>query len=435
MRAYDIIEKKKRGIPLSREEIKWLVDGFLDGTVPDYQMSAFLMAVYFRSMTEEETVALTEIMRDSGDKVDLSAFGKRSADKHSTGGVGDKTSLIAVPIAAALGAVTAKMSGRGLGHTGGTVDKLESIPGYRSSLSAEEFLSQAERTGIVITGQSGDLTPADKKLYALRDVTATVDSIPLIASSIMSKKLASGAANIVLDVKYGSGAFMKDKEGAEALASLMVKMGQSCGRATSAVISNMNEPLGYAVGNAIEIKEAYEILSGKCGKVSEPLKELSLVLAARMAALVKGIESEEAYSLAREALEDGRALLKFKEWISAQGGDTDFLDRAEEYLVEASYTELLSPADGYICAIDAETAGKAAAVLGAGRAKKDDVIDMRAGLEFFKKRGDRLKKGEPLARLFSSEPSKLSAAADMLLSAVSFSDTRPADEDIVYKVI
>ncbi|MBQ7090689.1 MAG: thymidine phosphorylase, partial [Clostridia bacterium] len=320
MRAVDLIEKKKRNEALSEAELRFLIEGYTKGEIADYQMSAWAMAVCFRGMTREETAALTAAMAESGDQVDLSALGDATVDKHSTGGVGDKTSLIVAPLVASLGGKVAKMSGRGLGHTGGTVDKLESIPGYQTTLSAADFMAQAQRVGIVVAGQSGNLAPADKKLYALRDVTATVDSVPLIASSIMSKKLAAGARSIVLDVKTGSGAFMKTAEDSIQLAEEMVRIGTACGRRVSALITNMDLPLGQAIGNAAEVEEAIAVLRGK-GPAD--LREVCLALASEMLILCRGWSKQEAMEKATAALDSGLAYQKFEEWITAQGGDLE----------------------------------------------------------------------------------------------------------------
>lgn len=432
MRMYDIIENKRNGRELSKEEIEFFVKGYTDGTIPDYQASAFCMAVYFKGMTEKETVILTESMANSGDTVDLSMFGSLSADKHSTGGVGDKTSLIVAPIAASLGAKVAKMSGRGLGHTGGTVDKLESIPGYKTTLSEDEFLSQVEKTGIAIIGQSGNLTPADKKLYALRDVTATVDSIPLIVSSIMSKKIAAGSKNIVLDVKCGSGAFMKTLKDAEILANEMVKIGNGCGRNTAALITDMDRPLGSAVGNSLEVIEAVKVLKGE---VENDLKEVCLSLAAKLISLVLSLSYEESLKRVTDALESGKAYCKMKEWISAQGGDAAFIDNTELFeKAEYSY-EILSDSDGYISAMDTEKIGLSSVILGAGRASKEDKIDFSAGIIIDKKTGDKIKKGEKIATLFTNNETSLQDAEKTYLSALTVSAEKPEEKPLIYKII
>ncbi len=431
MRAVDLIEKKKRGEVLSKEELQFLIEGFTNEKIFDYQMSAWAMAVCFQGMTHEETAALTMAMAESGDQVDLSALGEKTVDKHSTGGVGDKTTLIVTPIVASLGGVVAKMSGRGLGHTGGTVDKLESLPGYRTELSSEEFMHQAEKVGLVVAGQSGNLAPADKKLYALRDVTATVDSIPLIASSIMSKKLAAGARSIVLDVKCGSGAFMKTPETAAALAEEMVEIGSACGRNVSALITNMDLPLGSAVGNALEVEEALAVLQGE-GPAD--LREVCLALAAEMLRLCNGWSEEEAKQQAEVALYSGKAYEKMKEWIAAQGGDLEaFLAGRREhqpikYIVAA-------PADGYIQKMDAEKIGLSAMLLGAGRASKEDRIDFDAGLKILKKTGDAVKVGEPMAVLCAGSQRDFSAAEQCYLNALTIGDAKPEKQPLLYQKI
>ena len=431
MTAYDIIQKKRDGETLSGEELRFFLTGCLSGDIPDYQAAAFLMAVYFRGMTDEETYLLTKEMIASGDTVDLSQFGDLSADKHSTGGVGDKTTLIVAPIAASEGLKIAKMSGRGLGHTGGTVDKLESVPGYRTDLSVPEFLAQAEKAGIAVVGANKALVPADKYLYALRDVTATVGSIPLIASSIMSKKLAAGAKNIVLDVKYGSGAFMKTAADAEVLAAKMTALGRRFGRNVAAVISNMDRPLGEAVGNALELDEAVRVLRGEQGG---DIRELCLRLAAEMIGLAKGISPEEAHARAVDALESGRAYKQMQTWIASQGGDISVLaSPLARFADEQTYT-VESPVSGYICHMDTEKIGLVSAALGAGRRKKDDVLDLGAGLTILKKTGDRVEAGEPLCVLYTKTPSAPDAARDYL-AALRFSPEAPADEPLIYKVI
>lgn len=326
MTMYELITKKKHGGELSADEIKYLVDGFTDGTIPDYQMSALCMAVCFNGMTDRETADLTLAMAESGDMVDLSCFGDKSSDKHSSGGVGDKTTLIVAPIVASLGGIVAKMSGRGLGHTGGTVDKLESIEGYKTELTPDEFMQISEKCGLCVCGQSGNLAPCDKKLYALRDVTATVDSIPLIVSSIMSKKIAAGSKNIMLDVKCGSGAFMKTKEDAKKLAEGMVEIGKRCGRNTKALITNMDTPLGFAVGNSLEVIEAIDVLKGK---IHGDIRDVSVSLASGLVSSLRGISEKEARVLCENAIDDGSAFLKFREWIALQGGNVSFADDTE----------------------------------------------------------------------------------------------------------
>ena len=432
MRMYDIIEKKRDGFELSKQEIKFFIDGYTKGEIPDYQASALCMAIYFRGMSEAETVTLTECMAKSGDTLDLSQFGDLTVDKHSTGGVGDKTTLIVAPIAACLGGVVTKMSGRGLGHTGGTVDKLEAIPGYRTSLSEEEFISQSRRINIAVIGQTGNLTPADKKLYALRDVTATVNSIPLITASIMSKKLAAGSKNIVLDVKYGSGAFMKTTDDAEILAENMVNIGRGCGRNVTAVLTNMNVPLGDNIGNALEVKEAIKILKGE---QKDELYEVCVALASEMVALFKNIPSDEAKKLVVGAIDGGAALAKMKEWFAAQGGDARCVDD-ETYLPSATVIyPVLSQTDGYITKTDAQLIGASAMILGAGRESKEDVIDPSAGIVLCKKPGDKVRKGEVLCHLHTCDVSKIKEAEAVFLSAVKFGDTKPEKQPLIYKII
>lgn len=432
MRMYDIIQKKRDGFELSDNEIKFFIEGYTKGEIPDYQASALCMAIFFRGMSEAETVTLTKCMAESGDQLDLSRFGKLTADKHSTGGVGDKTTLIVAPVVACLGGIVTKMSGRGLGHTGGTVDKLESIPGYRTSLSEEEFISQAEAVGVAVIGQTGNLTPADKKLYALRDVTATVDSIPLITASIMSKKLAAGSKNIVLDVKYGSGAFMKTKEDAVKLAENMVKIGKGCGRNVTAVLTNMEVPLGSNIGNALEVKEAINVLRGR---QDDELARVCIVLASEMISQVRGIDSKDAEALVTDAIEDGAAFEKMKEWISAQGADPKCLCDTELLPSAPVIYPVLSDTDGYITKTDAHLIGTAAMILGAGRASKEDKIDFSAGIVMEKKPGDCVKKGDVLCRLHTSDVSKIPAAEQTFRSALCFGAEPPEKQELIYRII
>ncbi len=430
---YEILKRKKAGLPLSDEEISHFIKGYTAGDIPDYQASALLMAICLRGMNDREAAVLTGEMMRSGDIIDLSHFGHGTVDKHSTGGIGDKTSLIALPIVAALGATVAKMSGRGLGHTGGTVDKLESIRGYRTVLSPEEFAETVKKTGLCLVGQSGELAPADKKLYALRDVTATVDSIPLIASSIMSKKLASGAESIVLDVKVGSGAFMKTREEAEQLATLMVKIGNEHGRRVIAVLSDMDAPLGSAVGNALEVEEAVAVLTGKVGGA---LRTLSVTLAGAMAECALGLSSEEATARAEEALATGAAFRKMQEWIAAQGGDISLLTDTSLLPHAEASLPLLADRDGYLTEIDAEAVGRAAVLLGAGRERKDDKIDFTAGVLFSRSVGDAVRRGETIATLFTSErPQALPEAEALLKAAVVIGERRPRQREVVLKII
>jgi pyrimidine-nucleoside phosphorylase len=428
MRAVDLIEKKKRGESLSKQEITFLIEGFTDGSIADYQMSAFAMAVYFKGMTHEETVALTMAMAQSGDQVDLSAFGDKTVDKHSTGGVGDKTSLIVTPIVAAAGATVAKMSGRGLGHTGGTVDKLESIPGYCTELSSAAFMEQAQKVGLVVAGQSGNLAPADKKLYALRDVTATVDSIPLIASSIMSKKLAAGAKSIVLDVKTGSGAFMKTPQLAEQLAREMVEIGTACGRNVAALITNMDLPLGNAIGNALEVEEALAVLQGSG---PNDLKEVCLSLAAEMLALCYNLPANQAMELATDTLQSGKAYAKMQEWITAQGGDLEAFKKQRKSEKVYFYT-VKSPKNGYLEQMDAEKIGLAAMLLGAGRATKEDAIDYDAGILLHKKTGDAVQAGEPIATLYTGSNRSFEPAEACFLQAFTIGAKQPAKQPLIF---
>ena len=432
MRMYDIIRKKRDGGELSADEIRFFTEGYVNGDIPDYQASALTMAIFFRGMTAAETANLTMAMAQSGDMVDLSRFGTLSVDKHSTGGVGDKTSLIVTPIVAALGGFVTKMSGRGLGHTGGTVDKLESIPGYKTTLPADLFLRQVEEIGIALIGQSGNLTPADKLLYALRDVTATVDSLPLITSSIMSKKLAAGSHNIVLDVKVGSGAFMKTVREAKQLAQAMVDIGVRCGRRCTAVLTSMDIPLGNAVGNALEVQEALRVLKGE---QTGELRDVCLTLAAEMVALVREIPTEQAYAMAKECLDSGAAFAKMKQWIAAQGGDTRYLDDPALFPQAPLAVEVNAPRDGVITAMNAEEIGMTAVMLGAGRAAKTDAIDPAAGIILHKKTGDVVKAGEPIATLYTACERVTAAAGERFLQAVEMGDTAPDTLPCVIEII
>lgn len=429
MRMYDLITKKKRGEPLATSEIRAMVEGFTKGEIPDYQMAAMLMAICFRSMTEEEMRGLTLAMAASGDEVDLSAFGTSTVDKHSTGGVGDKTTLIACPVVAAAGGRIAKMSGRGLGHTGGTVDKLESIPGFRTTLSREEFFAVVEKTGISLIGQSGELAPADKKLYALRDVTATVDSIPLVAASVMSKKLAAGSAAIVLDVKTGSGAFMKTLDDALALARAMVAIGEGAGRKTSAVITDMDVPLGFAVGNALEVAEAMEVLQGR-GPAD--LREVSLALAADMLRLIGRGGFDECQRLAEKAVEDGSAFRAFAAMVEAQGGDASCLADPRKLPQAAFRLKVRAERSGYITHMDAETIGRAACMLGAGRETKESVIDHAAGIRILKKTGEAVEAGEAIAELHANAENLLAPAASRCLAAIEVGTAPPAKRPRIF---
>lgn len=428
MRMLDILEKKKRGRQLTKDEIAFFVREYTAGAIPDYQASALLMAICLRGMDEEEAVALTDCMAHSGDMLDLSKINGITADKHSTGGVGDKTTLIVAPICASCGLKIAKMSGRGLGHTGGTVDKLESIPGYRTALSNEEFFAQVNRVGVSIIGQTGDLAPADKLLYALRDATATVDNIALIASSIMSKKLAAGAQNIALDVKCGSGAFMQTKEDAEALAKLMVKIGKGCNRNTAAVITDMDTPLGTHIGNALEVTEAAAILQNR-GDMQ--LRELCLTLAAHMLSMSYGISYDEAYKQAETAITSGKAFQKMQVWVEAQGGDARVLLEKDCFRKAAAHCTVTAETDGYLTRMNTQTVGESASLLGAGRAVKSDSIDPAAGIVLCRKTGDAVRKGEPIAELFASSEEKLQAGKARFLEALSFGDAAPQKRPLI----
>ncbi|KIQ94388.1 Pyrimidine-nucleoside phosphorylase [Anoxybacillus thermarum] len=400
MRMVDLIEKKRDGHALTKEEIHFIIEGYTKGDIPDYQMSALAMAIFFRGMNEEETAELTMAMVHSGDTIDLSRIEGIKVDKHSTGGVGDTTTLVLGPLVASVGVPVAKMSGRGLGHTGGTIDKLESVPGFHVEISNDEFIELVNKNKIAVVGQSGNLTPADKKLYALRDVTATVNSIPLIASSIMSKKIAAGADAIVLDVKTGAGAFMKDLNDAKALAKAMVDIGNRVGRKTMAIISDMSQPLGYAIGNALEVKEAIDTLKGEG---PEDLQELCLVLGSHMVYLAEKASSlEEARHMLEKAMKDGSALETFKTFLAAQGGDASVVDDPSK-LPQAKYViELEAKEDGYVSEIVADAVGTAAMWLGAGRATKESTIDLAVGLVLRKKVGDAVKKGESLVTIYSN---------------------------------
>lgn len=432
MRIYDIILKKRNKEELTDEEIKFFVRESLHGNIKDYQITALLMAVCFNGMSERETATLTMEMARSGDMVDLSSIDGYTVDKHSTGGVGDKTTLIVAPIVAALGGKVAKMSGRGLGHTGGTVDKLESIVGFRTSLSGEDFLNQVNKIGLCVVGQSGDLAPADKKFYALRNDSATVDSIPLIASSIMSKKLAAGSKGIVLDVKTGSGAFMKSVEKSEALAEAMVEIGKAAGRDTVAVITNMDIPLGNAVGNSLEVIEAVETLKGNgC----DDLATVCIELASNMLTLVTGKDKETCVEMAKGAIEDGSALRKLKEMVREQGGNPDWIENTSLFPKAEHYFEIKAEADGYIEYMDAEKIGVASLLLGAGRNTKEDELDFSAGIILNRKTSDRVSKGEVIATLYANDKNKFSTAAQKFNEAIVFSDEYVEKQPLVYSVI
>lgn len=400
MRMVDLIVKKQNGKELTTEEIQFFVKGYTDGSIPDYQASALAMAIYFQDMTDQERADLTMAMVNSGETIDLSAIEGIKVDKHSTGGVGDTTTLVLAPLVAALGVPVAKMSGRGLGHTGGTIDKLEAIEGFHVELSKDEFIKLVNRDKVAVIGQSGNLTPADKKLYALRDVTGTVNSIPLIASSIMSKKIAAGADAIVLDVKTGAGAFMKTDEDAVNLAKAMVRIGNNVGRQTMAVISDMSQPLGFAIGNALEVQEAIDTLRGEG---PEDLNELVLTLGSQMVVLAKKAETlEEARTKLQEVMKNGKALEKFKEFLSNQGGDASVVDDPSKLPQAAYKIDVRAKEAGVVSEIVADEIGVAAMLLGAGRATKEDEIDLAVGIMLRKKVGDNVEKGEPLVTLYAN---------------------------------
>lgn len=432
MRMVDLIAKKRDGQALTKEEIEWIIRGYTNGDIPDYQMSALAMAVYFRGMTDEETAVLTMAMVHSGEVIDLSGIRGMKVDKHSTGGVGDTTTLVLGPLVASVGVPVAKMSGRGLGHTGGTIDKLESVPGFHVEISKDEFLRLVNENKIAIIGQTGDLTPADKKLYALRDVTATVNSIPLIASSIMSKKIAAGADAIVLDVKTGAGAFMKELDRARELARAMVDIGKRVGRQTMAVISDMSQPLGYAVGNALEVKEAIATLKGNGPR---DLTELCLTLGSHMVYLAEKASSlDEARRLLEEAMHDGSAIAAFKTFLAAQGGDPSVVDDPDK-LPQAAYTfDVAASEDGYVAEIVADEIGTAAMWLGAGRAKKEDEIDLAVGIVLHKKVGDRVRKGEALATIHSNRQD-VRTVEEKLATAIRISPQPVAPPPLIYETI
>lgn len=429
MRMYDVIAKKRDGYELTKEEIYEFIDGYVKGDIPDYQVSALLMAIYFKGMTESEILHLTTAMANSGDMVDLSAIDGITVDKHSTGGVGDKTTLIVAPIVAANGVKVAKMSGRGLGHTGGTVDKLESIPGYRTDLNQEEFFDVVKKTGLSVIGQSGNLTPADKKLYALRDVTATVESIPLIASSIMSKKLAAGSDCILLDVKTGSGAFMKTIEDSIKLAEEMVRLGENAGRRTCALITDMDVPLGKNIGNSLEVIEAVNTLKGNG---PEDLTYEILHLAANMMELAGLGSEDECIEKAKKVIEDGSALICLTEMVKAQGGDPSVIENTDNF-VSAKYSyEVKCPKNGYISSMDTEGCGIASVMLGAGRETLDSPINMAAGIIIEKKTGDKVSEGDVLATLLCDDESLFEKACEKYLSSIEISDKEVKRNPLLY---
>ena len=432
MRMYDIILKKRANLPLTDEEIRFVIDGYVKGEIPDYQVSALLMTIVFNGMNARELGTLTLAMAQSGNMVDLSNIDGITVDKHSTGGVGDKTTLIIAPLVAASGGKVAKMSGRGLGHTGGAIDKMESIPNLKVSLEQDAFINQVNKIGLAVIGQSEGLAPADKKLYALRDVTGTVDSIPLIASSVMSKKLASGAQAILLDVKVGSGAFMKNIEDARELAKAMVDIGKENGRSVKAILTDMDRPLGHAIGNALEIREVIDTLKGHG---PEDLTHECIIMAAHMLVLSHICDYETALSRVQEALDSGAALERLRMMIDAQDGDSRVIDD-ESLLAIGKFTyDVTAPQDGYITHMNTEQCGIASVMLGAGRTVKDGPIDYSAGILMHKKTGDSVTVGECIATLYASDESLLSNAAKTYLEAITFGETAPIMADTILDIV
>ena len=422
MNVYEIIDKKKRGLELNQTEIEYLINGYVNNEIPDYQISAWLMAVYFQGMTDRELLALTNCMTKSGEIVDLSSIMGVKVDKHSTGGVGDKVTLVVAPIVAACGGKVAKMSGRGLGFTGGTIDKLEAIPGLKTALAEEDFFNMVNEIGLAVMGQSADIAPADKKLYALREVTATVDSIPLIASSIMSKKLAAGSDKIVLDVTVGSGAFMKDKENAVQLAEKMVAIGNGAGKKTVAILTNMDVPLGKMVGNNLEVVEAIETLKGRG---PEDLIAVVVEIASTMLYLAQIGTKEECMKKVKRVIADGSALEKLKLMVERQGGDGSYIENPDQFEKAIYQHEIIANNSGYIGKMNTEECGKAAVLLGAGREVKDDPIDMTAGIQFNKKTGDAVKQGDIVAIAYSSSKEKLQQGVQKISDIYDIVDKRP----------
>ena len=429
MFMYDIIDKKRKCKELTQQEIEWFIKGVTDGSIPDYQISALLMAICINGMSVPETVKFTQCMACSGDIIDLSSIEGFKVDKHSTGGVGDKTTLIAVPVVASCGVKVAKMSGRGLGYTGGTVDKLESVQGFNTALRSSDFYNIVNAVGAAMVGQTGNLAPADKILYALRDVTATVESIPLIASSIMSKKLASGADGIVLDVKVGSGGFMKTVDDAVKLSQLMVDIGELNGKKTLAIVTDMNSPLGYSIGNSLEVIEAVIVLEGNG---PEKLTEVSLELAANMLFLAGVGDIEKCKQMAKNSISDKSALNKLKEIVNAQGGDSRYISDTTLFCMAAYHGEVISNFDGYISGIDAFDIGKASVSLGAGRQNKESIIDHSAGIVLRVEVGDKVAKGDVIAELYTSlGKENLEAAKQMLVSAFKTEDIKPCEKPLI----
>lgn len=432
MRMYDIILKKRANLPLSDKEIRFVIDGYGNGEIPDYQVSALLMTIVFNGMNARELGTLTLAMAQSGNMVDLSNIDGITVDKHSTGGVGDKTTLIIAPLVAACGGKVAKMSGRGLGHTGGTIDKMESIPNLKVSLEKDAFINQVNKIGLAVIGQSEGLAPADKKLYALRDVTGTVDSIPLIASSVMSKKLASGAQAILLDVKVGSGAFMKNIEDARELAKAMVDIGNGNGRSVKAILTDMDRPLGHAIGNALEIREVIDTLKGHG---PEDLTHECIIMAAHMLVLSHMCDYETALNRVQQALDSGAALERLRLMIEAQGGDSRVIND-ESILIIGQFTyDVIAPQDGYIIHMNTEQCGIVSVMLGAGRTVKDGPIDYSAGIVMHKKTGDAVSMGERIATLYASDESLFTNAAQTYLAAITIGNTAPKVVDTILDIV
>ncbi len=432
MRMYDIIEKKRDGYELTKQEIDFFIDGYTKGDIPDYQASALCMAIYLKGMNTQETALLTAAMAQSGDLVDLSGISGVKVDKHSTGGVGDKTTLVIAPILAACGIKVAKMSGRGLGHTGGTLDKIESIPGASIALSSEDFTKQVNEIGLAVIGQTGNLAPADKKLYALRDVTATVSCLPLIASSIMSKKLASGADCILLDVKTGNGAFMKDLDEAIELAKAMVDIGTRNNRKTAAVITDMGTPLGENVGNSLEVAEAVKTLNGNG---PEDLTHVCKILCEKLLSIADYGDDENCKSAVSNALESGIAFEKLCSMVKMQGGDIEVLKDVEKFKKAKYSKQVLAQENGFIYETDTESIGKSSVILGAGREQKQDEIDPAAGISIYKKTGDEIKKGDVLATLYSDNEQKINAAYSCYLNAITIKAEKPPESKLIYAYI
>ena len=429
IRMVDLIEKKANKQALTREELQFFIDGFCAGEIPDYQVSALLMAIYLNDMTHQETADLTDIMAHSGNLIDLSAIDGIKVDKHSTGGIGDKTTLVVGPMVAACGGKVAKMSGRALGSCGGTIDKLESIPGYRVDIPEEQFVESVNRIGISVIGQTADVAPADKKIYALRDVTATIASTPLIASSVMSKKLASGADRFVLEVTVGSGAFVHDVESAKALAATMAEIGRRNGKPTVALITNMDRPLGRKIGNLLEVQEAAQVLQGKGPK---DVEEVCLDLAAEMLYMAEKGSREACRAQAQKAVESGAAYEKFIEFLQNQGGKTDVIDHPERYYAQPHCVTVTADRDGWLNTRNAEEIGRGSMMMGAGRATKEDAIDVTAGVELCAAVGEKVTKGQPLFKAYAQDESKLQAGLELLKANIVVSETEPEHQPHIY---